>query len=198
MDAKKEISTVEELEFLLKVIISPNPNNTDIKKSTELVKLFRKKPECVESFLFILKNNQSNHLRQLSAILLNKKIESHWHKLDPTFKVNTRILLIDLITKEKDFLVAKAIANLIFKIAKVCLIDQEWNDLLDYIFIDPSKFNKEQTHLFELNLYIISELIETSYKQLKGKYGEINTIISLSLTQGTSKVSLDFFYIYNR
>jgi len=189
MDAKIEINNVQELEIILNIILNPNPNTAKIKKTTELVKAYRKKPSSVESFLFIIKNNSSAKLRQLSAILLNKKIESHWDKLDQNFKENTQKLLLELLTQEKEFLVAKAIANLIFRLAKLSLLANEWNSLHNYIFMDPSNFNSSQSHLFELNLYIISELIETCPNQLKPKFLEINNIITLSLTQGSSKVN---------
>jgi len=189
MDAKIEIKNVEELEIALKIILCPS-NNNEIKSTTELVKAFRKKPSSVESFLYVIKNGSLSNIRQLAAILLNKKIESHWEKLDDNFKQNTIKLLIELLTNEKEFLVAKAIANLMFKIAKVTLISEEWNELHNYIFTDPTKFNSSQIQLFEFNLYIISELVESCHKQLKPKFNEINTIITLSLTQGTSKVLL--------
>jgi len=185
---KSTIETNEDLEIVLQNIISPNPNNADIKLTSELIKAYRKNLNSVEGFLFHIKNNQNSRIRQLAAILLNKKIETHWQKLESNIQANIRKLLMDLISVEKDFLVAKAIANLMFKISKVSLITEEWNDLHEYIFSDPSVFNSTQAHLFELNLYIIAELIEGCPLQLKHKYLQVNNIIILALTQGSAKV----------
>lgn len=190
MDANIEISSVNHLEEALKVLTSPVPNNEQIKKVTELIKKYRKKVESVESFLFIIKNNPVPQIRQLSAILLKRKIDTHWNNLEEGFRNQTIALFIELITNEKEFLVSKAIANVIFKVARVTMISEDYNSLHDYIFSEPDKYSENQAHLFELNLYIISELIEFCYQHIKPKLGLVNNIVKMSLTRGTNRVSI--------
>ncbi len=178
----------EELEAVLSKIISSNPNKEDIKSTNETIKHYSKNVLCVEGFFIQIQNNPNFKIRQLAGILLYRKIQKHWPTMAPEVQSKLVEMVISLLQKETNFQVQKAIANLIYKIAKMVLINKEWTSLLDYIFTDPLKYSPEQANLLELNLYIISELIESCAFYLKEKFSEIKKILELAMNQGNQKM----------
>jgi hypothetical protein len=188
MDSHKETLTYEELDFILQKIVSPTPNNEEIKSSQEVLKKYSKNILSVEGYLLQTKNNPNPKIRQLAAILLNRKLEKHWQTMEPGVQNTLKNLILELYATEKAHLVLKAIANLIFRIAKLNLINGEWNDICDFVFTDPNSYNSEQATLFELNLYIISELIDNCAFYIKKKLPEIKKIVEIGLRSGTNRM----------
>ena len=184
----KENLTYEQLDYLLNTIVSSNPNNTEIKSSQEVLKKYSKNILSVEGYLLHVKKNNNPKARQLAAILLNKKLEKHWQNMEPNIQNTFKNMIIELYMSEKNFLVLKAIANLLYRIAKLNLINGEWNELLNFIFSDPQSYSSEQAYIFELNLYIISELIENCSFYLKKNLSEIKNIIVIALNHGSNKM----------
>jgi len=178
----------EELEFILNKITSPNPNKEDISNTNDAIRKYSRNILSVEGFLLQIKNNQRTNIRQLSAVLLKRKLDDHWNKMDSNTQNTIKDFILQLFINEKNYLVLKAIANLIFKIAKQSLINSQWTDLHEFIFADPRKYSQDQAHLFELNLYIISELIESSSYHLKPKLALIKTILEVSINMGSQKM----------
>lgn len=178
----------EELQFILAKIVSSNPNKEEMTHCNIMIKKYSKNILSVEGYLLQIKTNENFKIRQLSAILLNRKLEKHWQKMEDSIQVQLKKLIIEIFFQEKHYLVLKAISNLIYRIAKLNLINQEWNDLLDFIFTDPAKYSTEQAYLFELNLYIISELIESCSHYIKHKLLEIKNILMLALTMGSQRM----------
>ena len=72
------------------------------------------------------------------------------------------------------------------KICKQTLLMKEWDNLLDIVFANPSQYNTEQQLLFELNIYIISELISSSMEYLKHKLNDINNILTVAFSMGNT------------
>lgn len=179
---------LQELEAVLLKVVSSNPKKEELQQCYTVLKGYKKNIACVEGFLSQIKMNPNDKVRQLAAILLNRKIEKFWPTLNDNVKNEIKYLLLELMKNEKNYLVAKAIAHLIFRVSKVCLVSGEWNDLLDFIFTDPSKYQKEHANMFELNLYIMAELIDISSFYLKSKLELIKTILTTALNFGTSRV----------
>jgi hypothetical protein len=178
----------EELDFVLSKVVSKNPNKEDIQTSNETLKKYSKNILSVEGFILQIKNNPNERIRQLSAILLYRKLEKHWLNMDKGACDTMKNIILGLLATEKNYLVLKAIANLVYRIAKLNLINKEWTDLLDYVFSDPNKYSADQAFLFELNLYIISELIESCSFYLKHKLEEIKVILQVALTMGSQRM----------
>lgn len=183
-----ESLSYDQLSFILEKIVSSNPNTEEIKKATDLIKKYSKHLSSVEGLILQIKSNQNFKIRQLSAIVLYKKLEKHWLVLEPTHQVTLKNLIVELYLSEKNYLVLKAISNLLFKLAKLFLINKEWNDLLDFIFSDPQRYSADQANLFELNLHVISELINICSIYLKHKLNDISKILETSMTMGNQKM----------
>ena len=180
--------TYEELESILLKVVSSAPNQEELIKCNMVLKEYKKNINSVEEYLKQIKLNTNYKVRQLAAILLNSKMEKHWANFNDQIKSEVKKLLLELIKNEKNYLVAKAVAHLIFRVSRLSLVAGEWNDLLEYIFSDPSMYAKEQAHMFELNLYIISELIDTCSFYLKHKLELIKNILQISLNFGSPRV----------
>lgn len=180
--------TYEELEFILNKIASPNPNKEDIMNTNDAIRKYSRNILSVEGFLLQIKNNPNLKIRQLSAVLLKRKLEDHWNKMEQNIQTSIKDFILQLFISEKNYLVLKAIANLIFKIAKQSLIHNQWTDLHEFIFSDPQKYSQDQASLFELNLYIISELIESSSYHLKSRLPIIKSILEVSINMGSQKM----------
>jgi hypothetical protein len=178
----------EELEFILNKIASPNPNKEDIMNTNDAIRKYSRNILSVEGFLLQIKNNPNIKIRQLAAVLLKRKLEDHWNKMEANAQTTLKDFMLQLFINERNYLVLKAIANLIFKIAKQSLINNQWTDLHEFIFADPQKYSQDQAHLFELNLYIISELIESSSYHLKSKLALIKSILEVSINMGSQKM----------
>jgi hypothetical protein len=190
MEGKVVNLSYEELEAILLTVVSSNPKKEELQNCYNVLKEFKKNINSVEQFLKQIKMNKNDKIRQLAAILLNRKIEKHWPNFNDQIKLEIKKLLLELIRNEKSYLVSKAIAHLIFRVAKLSLVSGEWNDLLDYIFSDPSSYSKEQAHIFELNLYVIAELIDICSFYLKNKMELIKNILQISLNFGSPRVIL--------
>ena len=160
MEGKIVNLSYDELESILLKVVSSNPIKEELQNCYTVLKEYKKNISSVEEFLKQIKLNNNEKVRQLAAILLNRKIEKHWANLTDQIRVEIKKLLLELFRNEKNYLVAKAIAHLIFRVAKISLVSGDWNDLHEFIFTNPSSYSKEQAYMFELNLYIISELID--------------------------------------
>ena len=189
MEGKIVNLSYDELESILLKVVSSNPIKEELQNCYTVLKEYKKNISSVEEFLKQIKLNNNEKVRQLAAILLNRKIEKHWANLTDQIKVEIKKLLLELFRNEKNYRVAKAIAHLIFRVAKISLVSGDWNDLHEFIFTNPSSYSKEQAYMFELNLYIISELIDVCSFYLKHKLELIKTILQLALNLGTPRVN---------
>lgn len=189
MEGKIVNLSYDELESILLKVVSSNPIKEELQNCYTVLKEYKKNISSVEEFLKQIKLNNNEKVRQLAAILLNRKIEKHWANLTDQIRVEIKKLLLELFRNEKNYLVAKAIAHLIFRVAKISLVSGDWNDLHEFIFTNPSSYSKEQAYMFELNLYIISELIDVCSFYLKHKLELIKTILQLALNLGTPRVN---------
>jgi len=183
--------TFEQLEILLNKLVSPNPNNQEIKECNEQLKKYIKNILSVEGLIAHIKTNQNPQIRQLACILLYRKFEKHFVKLDEQVQENIKNLMFELYLKETNFLVLKAISNIIYKITKIYLIDnktQKANELLDFILKDPQCYTKEEADKFSANLNVLSELIEGNLVYMHERIDQIKNLIQISLRMGTDKI----------
>ena len=180
----------DNINELLEVFTSQQPDNDKIKKSTEIIKKYSNTIESVEGYLYQIKTNQKPSCRQLASILLYKSIDKHWSKINNEKKNQIKNLIMELYSQEKVYLVLKGIAYVIYKISKQTLLNNEWDDLLNMVFSSPDKYNNEQANLFELNLHIIADLSNSSMDCLKekGKINEIKNILNAAFLMGNDKM----------
>lgn len=183
--------TYEELELLLNKLVSNNPNNEEIKECNDQLKKYIKNILSVEGFVAHIKNNKNVKIRQLACVLLYKKFDKHFSKLDEVTQNNVKNIIFELYLKESSFLVLKAISNVIYKITKFYLVDnniQMANQILDFILKDPQSYAQDEADRFSANLNILSQIIENNLVYVHERLPQIKNIIQISLKMGTNKI----------
>lgn len=181
--------SVEELLTILGKIISNNPNTAEIRNANEILKQYGKNILSLEMYFNLIKTNENPKIRQLSALLITKRLEKHWSKLDEAMKDYVQKIILDIFIMEKNYLVLKSLADIIYRMIKLTFGNQENSQLLiDFIFRDPVTYKAEEINLFEVNLNIVSELIENNFIYVKNKINEIISIISNALKFGSSRM----------
>ena len=185
----KKLSNDEVLE-LFKIITSNQQNKENIDKAQYLLEKYKNVPESIDGCIFQLLNNTNWKILQFSTIILYKSIDHNWQNLSEEKKNNIKNIILQLYSKQKNYIVLKSIGYTIFKICKKTLSDNKWDNLLDVVFSPPEKYGQGEENLFEINLYIIRNLVSTLpiLLQDKTRIGQIKNILSTAFLKGNNKM----------
>lgn len=122
---------IEKLEECLLQLMAPN---TEIIKSAEnALKKYLKQISCIEGFMYQMKTCKHAQVRQLSALLLRKKINAHWGKLDAGMQSEVKNALLSMALGEGERLVRGSIIQLIATLGKHQLPNNSWPELLAFV-----------------------------------------------------------------
>ena len=88
----------QSLELLLIQFLMPD--NDARRQAEDQIKRLSKDPQVVPALVHHLRTAKTPNVRQLSAVLLRKKITGHWAKLTPQLRQLVKQSLIDSITLE--------------------------------------------------------------------------------------------------
>ncbi|KAI0507530.1 hypothetical protein KFK09_013655 [Dendrobium nobile] len=146
----------QSLELLLIQFLMPD--NDARRQAEEQIKRLAKDPQVIPALVHHLRTAKTPNVRQLSAVLLRKKITGHWGKLPPNVKQSVKAALIESITLEPSSLVRRASANVVSIIAKYAVPAGEWPDLLPFLF--QCSQSSQEDHR-EVALILFSSLTET-------------------------------------
>jgi hypothetical protein len=97
-EAERGLSMAQSLELLLIQFLMPD--NDARRQAEDQIKRLAKDPQVVPALIHHLRTAKTPNVRQLSAVLLRKKITGHWSKLSPQIKQLVKQSLIDSITME--------------------------------------------------------------------------------------------------
>ncbi|KAG1334688.1 importin-4 [Cocos nucifera] len=122
----------QSLELLLIQFLMPD--NDARRQAEEQIKRLAKDPQVVPALVHHLRTAKTPNVRQLSAVLLRKKIIGHWAKLPSHVKHSVKSALIECITHDPSPPVRRASANVVSVIAKYAVPAGEWPDLLPFLF----------------------------------------------------------------
>lgn len=199
-----KILNYDEVSEILNVVTSSAPKQEDLNKAYHLVKQFSKSPQSISILLQHVKNNQKTGARQLAAVILSKKIVKHYITFDDVMRQEVTNLLLNCLATETNYLVSKSISLSITRLiisdfqnaqSKFCDNQELYksnlkeNKLLQFVLSNPEKYSQEQHHLFEINLYNISELVDNcDTDALLFFIEEIKHIVKLALEKGTNKM----------
>lgn len=95
-ERERESAMAQSLELLLIQFLMPD--NDARRQAEEQIKRLAKDPQVVPALVHHLRTAKSPNVRQLSAVLLRKKITGHWAKLPPHVKHSVKSALIESIT----------------------------------------------------------------------------------------------------
>ncbi|VAI07528.1 unnamed protein product [Triticum turgidum subsp. durum] len=130
-----------------------------------------------------LRTAKTPNVRQLAAVLLRKKITSHWPKLPPHAKASLKQALIDSITLDNSHLVRRGSANVVSIIAKYAVPAGEWQELLPFLFQCSQSPQEEHR---EVALILFSSLTETIGTTFQSHLNNLQPILLKCLQDETS------------
>ena len=185
----KKLSNDEVLE-LFKIMTSNQPNPENMKKAQFLLEKYKNVAESIDGCLYQLSNNSDWKILQFATIILYKSIDHNWNELSEPKKEEIKKIVLNLYSKEKNYLVLKNIGYVIFKICKKTIGENKIDNLLELIFSPPEKYGQGQENLFEINLYIIGNLVGSVpiLFQDKNKMSQIKNILKTAFEKGNNKM----------
>ncbi|XP_078444426.1 ARM repeat superfamily protein [Wolffia australiana] len=174
-------SSQESMESLLLQFLTPD--NEIRRQAEDRIKRLAKDPQVVASLVHHLRSAANPSVRQLSAVLLRKKITGHWAKLPPSIKQSVKSALLESITVEHCPPVRRASVNVVSIIAKYAVPAGEWPELLPFLFQcnqSPLEDHKE------VSLILFSSLTETIGSTFQSNLEELQPVLLKCLQDETS------------
>ncbi|KAL3814488.1 hypothetical protein ACJIZ3_015756 [Penstemon smallii] len=171
----------QSLELLLIQFLMPD--NDARRQAEDQIKRLSKDPQVVPALIHHLRTAKTPNVRQLSAVLLRKKITGHWGKLSPQLRQLVKQSLIDSITMEHSPPVRRASANVVSIIAKYAVPAGEWPDLLPFLFQCSQSAQEEHR---EVALILFSSLTETIGNSFRPYFSDLQSLLLKCLQDETS------------
>ncbi|XP_077235789.1 ARM repeat superfamily protein isoform X4 [Tasmannia lanceolata] len=171
----------QSLELLLIQFLMPD--NDARRQAEEQIKRLAKDPQVIPALVHHMRTAKTPNVRQLSAVLLRKKITGHWAKLSPQLRQSVKSALIDSITLEHSSLVRRACANVVSIIAKYAVPAGEWPDLLPFLFQCSQSVQEDHR---EVALILFSSLTETIGNTFQPHFMDLQSLLLKCLQDETS------------
>nr|DAD39713.1 TPA_asm: hypothetical protein HUJ06_014036 [Nelumbo nucifera] len=171
----------QSLELLLIQFLMPD--NDARRQAEDQIKRQAKDPQVIPALVHHLRTAKTPNVRQLSAVLLRKKITGHWAKLSPQLRQLVKSSLIESITLEHSPLVRRASANVVSIIAKYAIPAGEWPDLLPFLF--QCSRSAQEDHR-EVALILFSSLTETIGSTFQPYFADLQSLLLKCLQDETS------------
>ncbi|EGG24503.1 importin 4 [Cavenderia fasciculata] len=96
-------------------------------------------------------------IRQLSAVLMRKKISVHWLHITEEQRVGLKSTLLQQFMQEPENAIKKAVAEVIIIICRISLPIGDWNEFLPFLY----QLSQQQNSVFrELQMYMFEILLE--------------------------------------
>ncbi|WVZ56341.1 hypothetical protein U9M48_006889 [Paspalum notatum var. saurae] len=171
----------QSLELLLIQFLMPD--NDARRQAEEQIRRLARDPQVVPALVHHLRTAKTPNVRQLAAVLLRKKITSHWPKLPPDSKASLKQALIDSITLDHSHPVRRASANVVSIIAKYAIPAGEWPELLPFLF--QCSQSPQEDHK-EVALILFSSLTETIGATFQSHLNNLQPILLKCLQDETS------------
>ncbi|GMH06745.1 hypothetical protein Nepgr_008585 [Nepenthes gracilis] len=171
----------QSLELLLIQFLMPD--NDARRQAEEQIKRLAKDPQVIPALVHHLRTAKTPNVRQLSAVLLRKKITGHWAKLSPQLRQLVKQSIIESITLEHSPPVRRASANVVSVIAKYAVPAGEWPDLLPFLF--QCSQSPQEDHR-EVALILFSSLTETIGDSFRPHFADLHSLLLKCLQDETS------------
>ncbi|KAJ9687439.1 hypothetical protein PVL29_016073 [Vitis rotundifolia] len=171
----------QSLELLLIQFLMPD--NDARRQAEEQIKRLAKDPQVIPALIHHLRTAKTPNVRQLSAVLLRKKITGHWAKLSPQLRQLVKQSLIESITMEHSPPVRRASANVVSIVAKYAVPAGEWPDLLPFLF--QCSQSAQEDHR-EVALILFSSLTETIGNAFRPHFADLQALLLKCLQDETS------------
>ena len=143
----------EQLELLLGQLLQPDT----VRAAEATLSRAMKAPQFIIELAERLRHSQSPHVRQYAAVLMRRRIGSHWSKLDAATQQALKATLLESVTAEPAHLVRVGVAGVVTVIAKHALPKGEWNELFAGLFQCSRSAAEDQR---EVAMLLLTSLLE--------------------------------------
>ncbi|XP_071697330.1 uncharacterized protein [Rutidosis leptorrhynchoides] len=173
----------QSLELLLLQFLMPD--NEARRQAEDQIKRLARDPQVVSELIDHIRSAKTPNVRQLSAVILRKKITGHWPKLSDELRQLVKQSLIESITTENSLPVRRASANAVSIIAKFAVPGGEWPDLLPFVF---QCCQSAQEDMREVGLLLFSSLTETTGDSFGPYFAESQLLLLKCLQDESSGI----------
>ena len=119
-------------------------DTAQIKQAEQQIKVLLKRASNVPSFMSQIQHSQHAPVRQMAAVLLRKKINTHWTKLGEDTQIAIKQVLLATVAVDPQPLVRRSLALLISTICKHQVPFGQWNEVL--AFVQQCTVQSEEQH----------------------------------------------------
>jgi HEAT repeat protein len=175
-----------KLATLLVALTQPDTNA--IREAEVALKPILKDARSIPALMEVLeaRGTQPDAVRHVSAVLLRKRLPSHYSSFDPDTKTTIQTKFLSLLTSEPERTVrngAGSIATTIFKLDAGT--PPGWTDLLQFIATAASDANPEAR---ELAFILLAEMTETIGESYREQFASLFTLFGTALSDSDAKV----------
>ncbi|GJY22951.1 importin-4 [Tanacetum coccineum] len=175
----------QSLELLLLQFLMPD--NEARMQAEDQIKRMARDPNLVVQLVDHISSAKTPAVRQLSAVILRKKITGHWGKLTDDVRDLVKECLIESITTENSPSVRRASANAMSIIAKFAVPSGEWPDLLPFLFQCSESAEED---LREVGLLLFSSFTETTADSFQPYISDLQLLLVKCIQDEASSVRL--------
>ncbi|EWM29705.1 Importin-beta [Nannochloropsis gaditana] len=180
-----QLANPSNLEALLLQLTAPDTQI--IQQAEAVIKKYVKSPVCVAGLVQQLQGSTYLQVRQLSAMLLRRRLGPHWNKLDAHTKEALKAALLHTLANEQERPIRKNIASVIAVAARKLLSKNKWNELLSFIY--QYSQSKEEEHR-ELAFVVLNELAETLGRCFGSQFGNLQQLYQAGLRDPSRRVQV--------
>lgn len=173
----------QELERIFSLLLSPDTEI--IRQATAELQRVYKDPVIVAALCDVLLQSENPHIRQLSAVLLRKKLGRMWRKLTPEERESFKGILLQCLRSEMHHLVLRSAANLVSVIAGYEFTHGEWTELSQFIM---QCCQSEDPGQREIGMLVMTSVMESATLQLQPQFTQLLGLFSSALDDTGSKM----------
>lgn len=156
------------------------PDNDILAQAVRILRKFIETPACVPALMQQLTESPSAHTRQLSAILLHKRMRTHWPRLTPDLRSMIRSALLSCLPIEENRNVRNSTVGVISSIAQHDLknkLQDEWPELIPFVFQGTSSADIK---VQESCMFLLTRLVKRASSALEPHAATVkNTCLQL-------------------
>uniref|UniRef100_A0A7S1BKP6 Importin N-terminal domain-containing protein n=2 Tax=Corethron hystrix TaxID=216773 RepID=A0A7S1BKP6_9STRA len=159
------------------------PTTEEIREAEKQLKPLLKKKECIPALVGLLGDlNQSPSIRQISAIVLRKRIASHYPSFAEADRADLRKTILQVLSTEPERSVRLSTCAVAASIARVIYTDGDpvggWPDLLSYVNAAAGDASIEAR---EMAYSLLCELTDTVGDHLRPQFPALSQMYSGAL-----------------
>ncbi len=156
MERPPPVLSQQELETLLGRVLQHE--STTIREAEEVLRKAMTKPAFICDLFERVQTSPSPQVRQLAAVLMRRRISSHWCKLGKGVQQQLQAALLALLTSEPERLVVRSITSVVSVVARYALPIKAWPELFGFLFQCSQSPNAAHR---ELSMLLLASLLES-------------------------------------